>query len=516
LRSARFVGRRNIRKSGIAAIVLAGALAVMLPGLWAPGPEFDEGILLAFPTRILDGDLPYRDFETFYGPAGPYLTAAVFAVFDPGLLAERTIGLVSRLLVVLAVMLIARRFGRLSMACCGIVATILMAAPGVWADNAVQAQACVFLVIILVAHAVETAHPDARASRIWFAAGVVAGCAGLFRWEFAPIAAVVALPYLLVAARRARTLFVAGLAVGLAPFVPVLVAAGGAMIHENLSDLRATSNDRRLPLPALSSESGRLLVVTAIALVALWFVALRSRRVARGAPNTRVLLSLALFGLLQVPIALSRLDAGHVLVVAVVALAFAPVSAAEMLRASSERRRRSGVVAVSLLAILVLLSTPYGRIALVTNARIMLGQPHGGKVTVHGRTFVMDSSEAAADLQAVVSETDRIARPGSRLFVGPRDLRRAYANDVFVYYLLRQLEPASFYLELDPPFVRHGSRLVGDVATADYLILTTRWDTFHEPNASTEYGSPEANQVVRRLFCPRLVVGTYTLFEKCE
>jgi hypothetical protein len=36
----------------------------------------DEGILLVYPDRILAGDVPLRDFETFYGPTGFYLIAA--------------------------------------------------------------------------------------------------------------------------------------------------------------------------------------------------------------------------------------------------------------------------------------------------------------------------------------------------------------------------------------------------------------------------------------------------------
>ena len=59
---------------------LLGLLAALLiaPGFVAAGSEFDKGILVTFPTRVLAGQLPYRDFESFYGPANAYLVAGVF------------------------------------------------------------------------------------------------------------------------------------------------------------------------------------------------------------------------------------------------------------------------------------------------------------------------------------------------------------------------------------------------------------------------------------------------------
>src|SRR5215469_3955467 len=43
--------------------------------------EPDEGIVLQGATRILDGQVPYRDFFSFYTPGSFYLVAALFRVF---------------------------------------------------------------------------------------------------------------------------------------------------------------------------------------------------------------------------------------------------------------------------------------------------------------------------------------------------------------------------------------------------------------------------------------------------
>ena len=40
----------------------------------------DEGAVIAYAARVLDGAVPHRDFLTFYGPGNPWLVAGAFAV----------------------------------------------------------------------------------------------------------------------------------------------------------------------------------------------------------------------------------------------------------------------------------------------------------------------------------------------------------------------------------------------------------------------------------------------------
>src|SRR5438270_189464 len=50
----------------------------------------DEGIVLQGAHRILAGQLPYRDFFTFYTPGSFYLTAALFRIFGDSILVARS------------------------------------------------------------------------------------------------------------------------------------------------------------------------------------------------------------------------------------------------------------------------------------------------------------------------------------------------------------------------------------------------------------------------------------------
>ena len=54
---------------------------------------------------------------------------------------------------------------------------------------------------------------------------------------------------------------------------------------------------------------------------------------------------------------------------------------------------------------------------------------------------------------------------------------------------------------------REGSGLADELRRADWLILTSEWDDWNEPNDSTEYGPSEPNEVVRDDFCLRLERG---------
>lgn len=102
------------------------------------------------------------------------------------------------------------------------------------------------------------------------------------------------------------------------------------------------------------------------------------------------------------------------------------------------------------------------------------------------------------------------------MFVGPLDLRRTNYGPSYMYFLLRQLEPASYYMEMNPGTAnRERSGLSDELRRADWLILTSEWDGATEENDSQKYGSPEPNRVVRDEFCLRLGEGQYRLYERC-
>ena len=73
---------------------------------------------------------------------------------------------------------------------------------------------------------------------------------------------------------------------------------------------------------------------------------------------------------------------------------------------------------------------------------------------------------------------------------------------MFIYWLFPELEPATYYIEMDPGLANApGSSLASDVASADWVVLTGLWSGWLEPNASLDYGPDTPNQVIRDHFC---------------
>lgn len=70
---------------------------------------FDEGISLACATRIMDGEIPYRDYWALYTPGEYYLLAGFMSVFGKTMFVERSADIVVRLILLLLSLDVLRR-----------------------------------------------------------------------------------------------------------------------------------------------------------------------------------------------------------------------------------------------------------------------------------------------------------------------------------------------------------------------------------------------------------------------
>src|SRR6476469_47918 len=70
----------------------------------------DEGVILYGTSRILNGDVPYRDFwMTGYGPGQFYVLAQLFQIFGPSIYVERLYDIAVRLAIGVVFYLIMRK-----------------------------------------------------------------------------------------------------------------------------------------------------------------------------------------------------------------------------------------------------------------------------------------------------------------------------------------------------------------------------------------------------------------------
>lgn len=548
------IGGRPALRSVVSVSFIAAVIALPLRGLFlATGSSMEEGFMLAFPQRVLKGDIPNVDFLHLYGPFSLHVLAGWYWLFGDTLESQRVFGLLQHLGIIFALYTLARAWGRRTAVVSALTVTMLVLTPiGL---SALAWEGAIALGLWSVIFGLRALHTEGRSrQRALVAAGVLVGLALGYRPDLA-LALGLVHGWLLWRGKRDRTwqLAASGFAVGILPMVAHLLMAGlGASVRgmflEPVFDLRP---GRELPappsfgqidgalqavaegpldapwwrIPALSANHQLFLwffvvIAVAVALPVITFVLMR--RSGAATHRLTVLMGASLFGLGMLPQALQRPDSTHLAWGSCVSFAMLPCLVAELVpRVAPRFSRHAWLVAGATMVVLMLVVNPFFTFRYyLLQSRVSVGNKPGGyEVTRGDRSFYFGNEALQASSQAVIDDLDRLSQPGDRLLVGPADLSRTIYSDAAFYYLFPELTPATYFIEMDPGLAdQEGSRLADDVASADWLILTNFWTGWYEPNASSERGSEAPNQVVADQFC---LVGNYEnalvmLFQRCE
>jgi 4-amino-4-deoxy-L-arabinose transferase-like glycosyltransferase len=539
------------KRDALAVGILLAAFALPLRGLLrSPGPPMEEGFMLVFPERVLHGAIPNKDFLHLYGPGSLWFLAGVFKVFGTSLMSERVVGLLQQMSVAFGVFAIARRWGRGLALGCGLIAVLFLVPLGLVALAWVGAVGLGLLALAAGA-ASRDAGDSVRGRRLALVAGLLMGLALLYRIDLVLAVALSALALGATSPPMIKRRFGIGFGLGLSPYLIHLATAGPGtvvtgMITDPLFKLRGGRSlpipppwghfnsaiqfvadliKLRWPLPTLAGPA-QLTVwffLLVISVVGLTVVGVQAVRRDRQATRPRVLLAAALFSVGIMPQALQRADGTHLAWVSCAALAFVPLAAVEFLGARSPRwasGRRLATAAVGGLLLVLLLAIPdntfrgYANFTAQTFGlhRAAYTMSHRGRIFYYGRP---DDARAANRLTAAV---ERVSKPGDRLFVGPQDLRKTPESDAYFYYLLPQLKPATYYIEMDPGVANaNDSGLAAEIHRSDVLILSSAWNYWDEPNNSRKVGSDQPNKVVRTEFCRVGRFGShFELFTRCK
>lgn len=505
----------DFRFNGKMLLVAVLTLLVATFPLWGrfevSGLRMDEGMLLVYPEQVAKGKLPYRDFETFYGPANVYVLAGAYSVFGTEIGVERSVGLLYRALILAGIFAFARRWGIASAVSATVIGGFVFLGLGLVAFAWLGGVVCLIWSVLCL-----SGNP-----RPWRAmlAGGLASAALLYRPDLAPAAIISALPMFFALARRQRWFYIAGGAVGLLPMCALLLVVGWRPLWENLFlyPVVISNPGRRIPVTSVPGDISFLfflhLGATACAVVAGVIVCLRDRH----SQQARLFLSFALLSVGFTHQTMQRIDIPHVAMTIFHTLAILPLTLVLLIRrrrtetlpipwvvgASAFVLAFAGTGAPQISAMLV---SFYGQ-ALSPNTAI------APQITAGERRF--PTSLLPLETQNVVSYLEQSAKPGDRLFVGMGDLRLAYVNDTFIYHLLPQMEPASYFLELNPFSAnRPGSRLASDIASADWLVLNQIWDKPNEPNLANQPGPDAPVEVVRTQFNLVARFGPYMIFHR--
>jgi hypothetical protein len=504
------------------ALTLAAMLFPLLPTHTDPGPAMDEGLLLVEPERVLEGELPNRDFESFYGPTNTYLLAGVYAIGEPGVVIERGIGILYRLAVIAGVFALASFAGPVAAVAAGLVSGALLFVTGPAAFAYFGGLACAIFGLFLLARA---ATRIGTRGRLYVLAGIAGGLAISYRPQFGFALLLGAVPLLLGHPAATVRRFVLGAALGALPLVVHTVVAGPGAVFENLvvdAFFRSAPQSTRPFPPELASET-RLMVLTGIAIVALAAcAAILWRRSPRG-PDARRVAAIALFSAGLAPQALGRVGALHLIEVACVAVPLLAYALAAVAGNRWMAPARSLVPAAATAVLVAVLAWSYVEPIRPAYGRALQLPPWAEDVGADvrdvergSRSFPLSTGQEAEEAAATLAVIDELTDPGDRLVVGSDDLIRTFYNDTYLYHLLPELEPGTYYLTMAPGTANgDDSRLPEEVAAAEVVVLGTL-PSYEQLLPNSELGSTEATEVLARHFCLRESLFVHLIYERCR
>ena len=504
--SARYVSpvrphHRLLAPAAAGALVLVVFAVAARAHLAAAVIPQDEGLLLTYPDLVLRGGVPNGTFQSVYGPGTIYVLAGVFKVLGPGVLVERLLGFGYRALLATAVYLLLRRYSAPAAVIGAVVAAITaVTTPPTHASLGSLAFA---LLAVVAAHRATLTRGLASAA----ASGLLAGVAVWFRPDVALATGLGVVLLIVRWQRRQISATTVGLLVGAVPTVLNLVQAGPTQVlrSELVEPIFVSSSGRKLPFTSLGPRfmlCGLVVLAIIVLLVGLGFW-LRRRD-----PAGPVLMSLGLFSAGFIPYVLSRSDMWHLSVAAPV-----PYAATPLLVACLRRHVHRPTWLVPAGAVLVA-AVFAGSIGHAFHGTVKQSITPAPTVAVANAGRSVPTVDGTA--QAIIDQLEAAAA-GTRATVAilPADTSKAYRSDTYLYFLLPEHTPGTFYLEMDPG-VANGfdSRLSLDLSSVDYVITNSADDDSVEPNTSRVSLSQAANEVLRSKFVEVGHAGTFTLLRR--
>jgi hypothetical protein len=306
----------------------------------------------------------------------------------------------------------------------------------------------------------------------------------------------------LVVIGRSRR-FIIGVLTGSLLYIPLFIFAGPRAVIEGtiVDPIFRINPGRRFPIPWTSPLLWLVLGSTALLACSAWISHRRSK--------DSSLVACAWFSAALLPYALQRADDFHLASAGCVSVALMPAALTVLL---DEERRRLAVP----IACLIVVASSWGSALRGTmesvGQAIGVGDPPSYPLTFNGRTVPVPLKSQVDQLSGLLSAVEGSTKPGDRIFVGPSDLSNTVYNDTFLYHLVPDLSPATYFLEMNPGTAdRPGSRLKSDVSTADVIVVTTRYDDWGSPAPQDlSEGSSDLNGL-----CASATFGPWRLYVRC-
>ncbi len=530
----------------LALALLGGVIAAtyVVTGLTRPINFHDEGFPVYAALRILEGEVPYRDFWTIHPPGQWYTLAAVFKLFGVSLLVERIWDALVRVIFLFALYAFASRLTSPRIALVpGIVMLVYLGVTSFYAY--MMYPALLLSVLSGLCLLAPAAAPGAR----WpLAAGLCIGLTALYRHDVAVYAAAAGTVALVARALAGRA-GLGGLFRGFVPYVggiaAVVIPAAAALLRVvpagTLWDQlfvypsRLAGSVRSLPLPsllvnpllALQGEEYFKAYMTLVleGLIPFYFplvtyglgaavslaILVRAARGENASASGWGTLWLTVFGALLYLQAVSRADAIHLMPTSLMAMVLLTAVAAWGWRAFG----RPPMLTAMCLGLPLLSMSMFWMPALDWVALTSRGWPPDcSRPLARARCMPL-----RADQAAIIQLVQGLAPPGERIFVGHGRHDRIFVTDVLFYFVSGR-DSATRYFSLEPgvatteavqreivqELMRHRVR---------FIVLYSPVRPVVEPNESgRSSGVTVLDDYIRSAYRKGWVAGEYSVWEK--
>ncbi len=492
--------------------VLAGLLVLFFLLLAArfvaaPLDRFDEGLTVTAGLMAAAGRVPYRDFWTTYGPLDAYLLAAAFKVFGAQVLVERGLAIA-----------VAGAFAIVSYALAGVAGLrrpvrFLVAGLLTMVPLSVGFLVSSFTADLFALMAVLFFLRSLRRPSWWWAAaaGTFTAVAAFGRLELgAAVGFGLTLGYLAAAIgshrpRGAVFAYLAGaIAAGTALWIPVIAAAGPALVAYDLVIYAATLYPIGRGVPIGQGDGGLAIALFAVAFVAIWTWALvhifrrRTDGVDRAALTGLLVPAVLVFAWVQV-----RADAGHALGAWPLTAALLAFVLGRGTRAPGRRADPAALCAVLLLDVLLLGLTARD-----------LGSPMAAAAVPRAAVVGERAWIPAPVLATVVRAIEDQVPPEGTLFVGVKRNDEVVFNDTMLYFLAGRL-PGTVYYEAVPALTNSAEverRIICQLGRSQTtLVVLGPNGQGDSGNASSRPGSPLLDLWIAEHAVEAREVGPYTI-----
>ena len=497
---------------GKTALVLAAVLLLFVSyrGL----NLYDEGIILAGSLRVMNGEVPYRDFWAMYPPGNFYLNALLFSIFGEQAILNRLLDVFTKLAIVLVSYAIIRTW--LSVKRSLFFSVVLFAfllvigTPGFPVFQATLLALAMVKILMGMAETDTGSDASRRYFILIFLAGALNGLMVAFRHDLAAYALLSVLLWLVYPLFRsaghlprpwlpieAVGWFSLGVATTFVPLaIDLFVNAGYADLYFSLieSPARIYSDYRALPFPRLIlsrllAASGEGLVYFPFAILALSVIVYISS-VFRVDPADRSAVALG-HGLHAAPLGLLLFSLASLFsikgLVRPSALHFAPAIILGLILAAYLTRRQSWKRFVPMAVLLLVFFAPSTLSAVKKTVRNLPQFMAACQHPANPRLVCVNADQDTLDAARFIATQFPEA---ARLFVGTGAHDRIHVGNVAAYFIVPR-RPATKWHESHPGIQTRADiqgAIIAELRSAESLVVLVdrRWDGVREPNRSAE------------------------------